>query len=1321
MAQLVVSTAVAAATFVGTGGNAFLTQLAFAGTSALFGAYKASRQRIDGPRLTDAQVTSASYGEAIPYVLGSRRVSGQVWWQSERRENATTTSVGKGGGPKQTSYTYERDFLFGLTSNPKGMLTKVWLNGKLVWSILGDAETIDNSQNTDLWSRITFYSGADDQLPDPTYEAAVGTANAPAYRGRSSVFIEAMQLGNSGQLPNLTFEVQEVVDNGVDIYYKDLSVNDAVIQRVSGPNDIAETTIAKFGQSVPVGNAAQSFRALANTPSQFAELTALSAECWFYRTSTSNSEAILAYDNSFGLAQGWYIRLNNGILQGIAHRNNLAVVLMTANASFPNNQWVFVRFTLDATGGQLWQNGVLVASQGIINAGTPLFGTPPEDWLRIAQGAGGAQVPNGFIDEIRISNIVRTGPAPTSRFEPDANTVFLWRCDAFPNVQPTTTTVRASVEALCARAGMPAGTYDASALTAITQPVRSVIIGQPGATRSTLEQLQAVYFFESTLSDKLYFRPRATAPVAVLPRDELGAGNDAPQDDAFPITVESDIELPPQVVVRYANVADDYQVGTEYSDRLISGQVAQTTIDLAIGLEPAEAKAVADKTLMDGLAGLLKSRVTVPMRYSAIEPGDIVQIIDDDARSYRMRVGSKTDSMGLLTWDVIGDDDGALLSQAITDEGYTPPTDVTRASATQIRALDIPLLRDSDDGPGYYIAAKPTGQVWPGCQIFSSANDVDFTTAAQIGERAIFGVTTTTLPDFAGGAIMDEVSRVTVTVGAGQLSSTTRDALFADETINAILLGDEIVRYVTATPVSGLDNSYTLSRLLRGQRGTEWAMGTHTTGERAIVLQPQGLRRVVQQQSEVGTLRYIKGVTIGQALSTATSLQFTNTGVSQRPLAPVDIRGTVQGVQNLLLSWKRRSRLSAPFLAPSGVPLGEATERYVVSIYAPPSTLRRTIDVPGASQVVYTRDQQAADGFSAGDNVRVDVTQVSGAVGGGYTGTATVKAAVQTQPQVTEIVLGGSFVSGVEIFAQLGATRITYTTQVSDATLAGIAASFAAAIDATSSFAATASQEVITVTGPASQSYSVNVGTDVGDNIISLNLLQTASAQVTGVPNEILFGFGTFTGVVNTGTIGTVVVQRINPALNLFARGVTPLFQTGIVQALSYLGDELALEWANSGNNAAYGLTLTREPGQPAVFRLFTPASEPYNWTLQVFSSDPSNVDATAANTARGRNPSIARPQIITATFAGTVTAGGKYIASIDGTPFEYTASGGDTMSDVAQGLAALIDQEALYIATSVDNVLQVSHVTNNVPFTYSATIQSSALILSAVVIQNAA
>src|SRR5574337_1539273 len=179
---------------------------------SMVGAQFGPKQKSYGPRLEDLRVTGSEYGQTIPWVAGHPRVAGQVWWASKRREISTTTSAGgKGGtGAESTSYTYEVDILYGLVNRPNLGVARIWLNGKLIWTTLADSDTdsLVNSQNEAPWDRITVYTGESTQLPDPTYDAAV--ANAPAYRGRGSVFIESLQLGNSGVIPNLTFEV--VVD-----------------------------------------------------------------------------------------------------------------------------------------------------------------------------------------------------------------------------------------------------------------------------------------------------------------------------------------------------------------------------------------------------------------------------------------------------------------------------------------------------------------------------------------------------------------------------------------------------------------------------------------------------------------------------------------------------------------------------------------------------------------------------------------------------------------------------------------------------------------------------------------------------------------------------------------------------------------------------------------------------------------------------------------------------------------------------------------------------------------------------------------------------
>jgi hypothetical protein len=60
-------------------------------------------------------------------------------------------------------------------------------------------------------------------------------------------------------------------------------------------------------------------------------------------------------------------------------------------------------------------------------------------------------------------------------------------------------------------------------------------------------------------------------------------------------------------------------------------------------------------------------------------------------------------------------------------------------------------------------------------------------------------------------------------------------------------------------------------------------------------------------------------------------------------------------------------------------------------------------------------------------------------------------------------------------------------------------------------------------------------------------------------------------------------------------------------------------------------------------------------------------------------------------------------------------------MALVATGLAAVIDANASYIASAVGAVITITHASNNVPFTYSATVIASTVTLTAATTQEAA
>ena len=181
------------------------------------------------PMLNDLRVMGTEYGQPIPWVRGHPRIAGQIWWASQKRPIPHYTESGGKGGPTLTTitYSYEVDLLVGLTSNIIAGVSRGWSNGKLTLCNISPeyAASLANesptdpawiahvnasaaaSAATDAWARLTVYTGDITQMPDPTYEAAVGAANAPAYRNHGSLFVQSLNLGGSGQIPNLSWEV----------------------------------------------------------------------------------------------------------------------------------------------------------------------------------------------------------------------------------------------------------------------------------------------------------------------------------------------------------------------------------------------------------------------------------------------------------------------------------------------------------------------------------------------------------------------------------------------------------------------------------------------------------------------------------------------------------------------------------------------------------------------------------------------------------------------------------------------------------------------------------------------------------------------------------------------------------------------------------------------------------------------------------------------------------------------------------------------------------------------------------------------------------
>ncbi len=147
------------------------------------------------------------------------------------QETATnqSSSGGKGlPGPTTTVYTYTVSFAFAFCEGPAAV-TRIWGDSRLIYDTTSKGAVSSNTLDTGLDHQSgaaitevitpTIYPGNETQLPDPTYQAAVGINQASAMRGMCyGVYIDFPLADFGNRLPNIR---GEIATNSALAYVKD--------------------------------------------------------------------------------------------------------------------------------------------------------------------------------------------------------------------------------------------------------------------------------------------------------------------------------------------------------------------------------------------------------------------------------------------------------------------------------------------------------------------------------------------------------------------------------------------------------------------------------------------------------------------------------------------------------------------------------------------------------------------------------------------------------------------------------------------------------------------------------------------------------------------------------------------------------------------------------------------------------------------------------------------------------------------------------------------------------------------------------------------
>jgi hypothetical protein len=258
------------------------------------------------------------------------------------------------------------------------------------------------------------------------------------------------------------------------------------------------------------------------------------------------------------------------------------------------------------------------------------------------------------------------------------------------------------------------------------------------------------------------------------------------------------------------------------------------------------------------------------------------------------------------------------------------------------------------------------------------------------GSRARIG---TLVSDFYPGPTsrFDLGNALVVDLVSGTLESVTDLTLFGGANALAVETAPSVWEIVQAGAAELIAPSrYRLTRLLRGQRGTEAAMGNPTPAGARVAVLDSALAPLPIAEADLGLPWNWRIGPAARSVSDAsyTALAFTPAGRGLVPFAPVHVAQpwrTARSPGDLTIRWTRRSRaLVADAWEQVEVPLAEDLESYDVQILDG-AAVKRTL-TSSMTSVVYTAAQQTADWgalLGPGQTLAIRIYQLSNRLGRG--------------------------------------------------------------------------------------------------------------------------------------------------------------------------------------------------------------------------------------------------------------------------------------------------------------------------------------------------
>jgi len=552
----------------------------------------------------------------------------------------------------------------------------------------------------------------------------------------------------------------------------------------------------------------------------------------------------------------------------------------------------------------------------------------------------------------------------------------------------------ALVRHLCLRAGLPEALIDVSGLWGA---VEGYVITALESPRASIAPLARHFGFDAVETEGVIrFMMRGRAAVATVMPDDLiapNAGGGARDGDVLELTRGQETELPQALKWQVARADEDYDAAVVEARRITvdTTRVASETFPMAV--PPEEAERRARRALMEAWIGREGAAFRLPPSRLALDPADVVNL-ENDGRSVPLRLVSIADAEARGIEAVRQDREAydlppgqartTALSKAIV---FGPPVAVL---------MDLPQI--GEDQPAHRPLVAAHAVPWPGeMAVYRSPATDGFDMLTSFGGRARIGALVSDL--WPGPtARFDLGNALVVDLLTGTLESVTDLTLFGGANALAIESAPGVWEIVQAGAAELLaPGRYRLTRLLRGQRGTEGAIGNPAPAGARVVMLDSALASLPIAEADLGIPWNWRIGPASRPVSDETYVAkaFTPEGVGLRPFSVAHVQQPwrrPRSTGDQTIRWTRRSRaLSADSWGTVDAPLAEEAEAYEVEILDG-ATVKRVLGTATTSAVYTAADQTTDRGapLGPGDSLTIRIFQLSALIGRGAPKTITL-------------------------------------------------------------------------------------------------------------------------------------------------------------------------------------------------------------------------------------------------------------------------------------------------------------------------------------------